>query len=204
MRLLAVAFTAVVLSLAATLGPAQPPTAAQLERSAPGLFPHPVLVARFTTSRRWSPSGTALGALEAKPAATVTTEPTTGTPVPPPVHYPTSPSEPTITVPAPIPAPEPSVAPVSDFGGSDATSVDTPDWECIGFHESGNSYTEAGGGRWQFEDGTFTAVTGLPEPAQDYPPAVQDVAALKLFSEALRVYGDGFHPWTTRWVCGLG
>jgi len=82
-------------------------------------------------------------------------------------------------------------------GGSDATSVDTPDWNCIGEHESGNSYTEHGGGRFQFEDGTWESVTGLPGPAQDYPPAVQDAAALKLYSER------GWEPWTTRFVCGL-
>ncbi len=38
---------------------------------------------------------------------------------------------------------------------------------------------------------------GLPSPAEDYPPAVQDAAALKLYSER------GWEPWTTRYVCGL-
>lgn len=82
--------------------------------------------------------------------------------------------------------------------GGDATSTDTPDWNCIGEHESGNNYTESGGGRWQFENGTWESVTGLAGPAENYPPAVQDAAALKLYGER------GWEPWTTRFVCGLG
>lgn len=73
-----------------------------------------------------------------------------------------------------------------------------PGWACIRWHESRDNYTAPGGGAYQFEDGTWEAVTGLPGPAEDYPPAVQDAAALKLFDER------GFEPWTTRWVCGLG
>lgn len=109
------------------------------------------------------------------------------------------------TVPSsPIPSATIANPPEATSSTSDATSVDTPDWQCIGFHESGNDYAESGGGRWQFEDGTWQAVTGLPGPAESYSPAVQDAAALKLYGEALAQYGDGFHPWTTRWVCGLG
>jgi hypothetical protein len=79
---------------------------------------------------------------------------------------------------------------------SDATSVDTPDWNCIGNAESGNNYGEAGGGRWQFEEGTFFSVTGLYGSAEDYSPAVQDAAALKLYSER------GFEPWIAdRYKC---
>jgi len=37
----------------------------------------------------------------------------------------------------------------------------------------------------------------LPSPAEDYPAAVQDAAALKLYSQR------GWEPWTTRYVCGL-
>ena len=86
---------------------------------------------------------------------------------------------------------------------TDATSVSTPDWQCVGWNESRNNYAEDGGGRWQFEMGTFASVTELPSPAEDYSPAVQDAAALKLYAWALRTYGDGFHPWSTRFVCGL-
>jgi hypothetical protein len=81
---------------------------------------------------------------------------------------------------------------------TDADSVDTPDWQCIRDHESGDNYAEHGGGAYQFEDGTWESVTGLPGSAEDYPPATQDAAALLLFSER------GWEPWTTRWVCGLG
>jgi hypothetical protein len=91
--------------------------------------------------------------------------------------------------PAPLPAPAAS--------GSDATSINTPDWACIRAHESNDNYGVGGGGAYQFELGTWQGLTGLPSPAQDYPPAVQDAAALKLFSQR------GWEPWSTRYVCGL-
>ena len=80
---------------------------------------------------------------------------------------------------------------------SDATSTNTADWACIRQHESNDNYAEGNGGAYQFEFGTWTALTGLPSPAEDYPPAVQDAAALKLFSQR------GWEPWSTRYVCGL-
>jgi len=82
-------------------------------------------------------------------------------------------------------------------GASDATSTDTPDWACIRQRESGDDYGAGGGGAYQFEDGTWRSVTGLPGPAEDYPPATQDAAALELYSQR------GWGPWTTRGVCGL-
>jgi hypothetical protein len=93
------------------------------------------------------------------------------------------------------PAPAPVGAPVGS--ASDATSTNTPDWACIRQHESGGNYSEGGGGAYQFENGTWQGLTGLSTPAQDSPPAVQDAAALRLFSER------GWAPWTTRYVCGL-
>lgn len=90
---------------------------------------------------------------------------------------------------APVPAPSAT--------GSDATSTNTPDWACIRQHESGGSYSEGGGGAYQFELGTWEGLTGLGSPAEDSPPGVQDAAALKLFSER------GWAPWTTRYMCGL-
>ena len=88
-------------------------------------------------------------------------------------------------------------APVPSSGGSDATNTNTPDWACIRQHESSDNYSEGGGGAYQFELGTWEGLTGLGTPAEDSPPAVQDAAALKLFSER------GWAPWTTRYVCGL-
>jgi Transglycosylase-like domain len=89
----------------------------------------------------------------------------------------------------------PAAAPAA--GGSDATSTNTPDWACIRQHESGDNYSIGNGGAYQFELGTWTALTGLPSPAEDYPAAVQDSAALKLYAQR------GWEPWTTRYVCGL-
>ena len=88
-------------------------------------------------------------------------------------------------------------APAPAVGGSDATSTDTADWACIRQHESGDDYAVGNGGAYQFELGTWTSLTGLPSPAEDYPAAVQDTAALKLYSQR------GWEPWTTRYVCGL-
>jgi Transglycosylase-like domain len=95
-----------------------------------------------------------------------------------------------------------SVAPVTapgggSGGGSDATSTNTPDWACIRAHESGDNYAEGGGGAYQFELSTWQGLTGLPSPAEDYPPSVQDAAALRLYAQR------GWEPWTTRFVCGL-
>ena len=87
--------------------------------------------------------------------------------------------------------------PVPAPGGSDATSTNTPHWACIRAHESGGNYAVGNGGAYQFELGTWRGLTGLPLPAQDYPPSVQDAAALKLYAER------GWEPWTTRFVCGL-
>jgi hypothetical protein len=91
------------------------------------------------------------------------------------------------TAPAPAPA----------ANASDATSTSTADWACIRVHESGGNYSEGGGGAYQFELGTWEGLTGLNTPAQDSPPAVQDSAALRLYSER------GWEPWSTRSVCGL-
>jgi hypothetical protein len=98
--------------------------------------------------------------------------------------------------PAP-PTPPTPPAPAPSAGGSDATSTNTPDWACIRQHESGGNYSVGNGGAYQFELGTWTALTGLPSPAEDYPAAVQDSAALKLYAQR------GWEPWTTRHVCGL-
>jgi hypothetical protein len=99
--------------------------------------------------------------------------------------------------PAPAPAPTPAPTPAPAASGSDATSTNTADWACIRQHESGGNYSEGNGGAYQFELGTWTGLTGLPSPAEDYSAAVQDAAALKLYSQR------GWEPWTTRYVCGL-
>jgi hypothetical protein len=96
---------------------------------------------------------------------------------------------------AAVAAPAPTPAPAGDV--SDATSTNTPDWACIRQRESSGNYAEGGGGAYQFGNGTWTSVTGLPGPAQSYPAATQDSAALRLFAQR------GWEPWTTRYVCGL-
>ena len=97
-----------------------------------------------------------------------------------------------VVQPPPAPAPAPPVG-----SPSDSTSVNTADWSCIRTHESGGNYGEHGGGAYQFEDATWHSLTGLAGSAQDYPPATQDDAALRLHAQR------GWEPWTTRYVCGL-
>ena len=98
---------------------------------------------------------------------------------------------------APVAAPAAAPLRLAAAGSSDATSTNTADWACIREHESGDDYGAGNGGAYQFELGTWISLTGLPSPAEDYPPAVQDAAALKLFSQR------GWEPWSTRYVCGL-
>ncbi len=94
-----------------------------------------------------------------------------------------------------VAAPVATAAPAGS--ASDATSTNTPDWACIRAHESGDNYSEGGGGAYQFALGTWEGLTGLGTPAEDSPAAVQDAAALRLYAER------GWEPWTTRYVCGL-
>ncbi len=105
---------------------------------------------------------------------------------------------PAVAAPVAAPAAAPTApAPAAAAAGSDATSTNTADWACIRQHESGGNYGEYNGGAYQFELGTWEGLTGLTTPAQDSPPAVQDAAALRLYSQR------GWEPWTTRFVCGL-
>ena len=87
--------------------------------------------------------------------------------------------------------------PAPTGGVTDATNTSTADWACIRQHESNGNYAKGNGGAYQFQFGTWNALTGLPSPAEDYPPAVQDAAALKLYAQR------GWQPWSTRYVCGL-
>ena len=96
---------------------------------------------------------------------------------------------------APAPAPTPVATP-APASGSDATSTDTADWACIREHESGDNYSEPGGGAYQFEGMTWADFDGYAE-AEEAPPAVQDQKALLTYRER------GWEPWSTRYVCGL-
>ncbi len=84
---------------------------------------------------------------------------------------------------------------------TDATSTATPDWRCIRLRESTNGRLSSN--IYQFEGSTWRSVTRLPLPPGDYPRAVQNAVALELYAYALRVWGDGFRPWSSRFVCGL-
>ena len=94
-------------------------------------------------------------------------------------------------------APTPAPATVVVASG-DASSVDTADWNCIRIHESGNRYNDpsAPSGAYGILISTWRSFgyAGWPYEAA---PAVQDALALRLYS----MYG--FHPWSSRFACGL-
>jgi hypothetical protein len=98
--------------------------------------------------------------------------------------------------PAPVPVAVPVAAPVA--AASDATTVNTGDWNCIRVHESGNRYNDssAPSGAYGILASTWHSFgfSGWPYQAA---PAVQDALALRLYS----MYG--FHPWSSRFACGL-
>ncbi|MDQ6798120.1 MAG: transglycosylase family protein [Actinomycetota bacterium] len=86
-------------------------------------------------------------------------------------------------------APSPASAPPSSSNG-DA-------WACIRQLESGNNYSDPGGGAYQFEDSTWQSL-GYSGAAEDYPPDVQDAAARELQAR------EGWGPWpNTARMCGL-
>jgi hypothetical protein len=135
-------------------------------------------------------------AVPAVPHIGVQTDRQLGVP-PTPAPAPVAPSTPTPLVKLAVAPVAKTVAAPVISSGDDATSVDTADWACIRWYESRDSYTEYNGGAYQFELGTWRTLTGLSGPAEDYPPATQNAAALKLYAER------GWEPWSTRYVCGL-
>ncbi|MGH9278797.1 MAG: transglycosylase family protein, partial [Acidimicrobiales bacterium] len=99
---------------------------------------------------------------------------------------------------APAPAAA-AAAPTPTAAAAPAGSAAMPDaeaWACIRQLESGNNYASPSGGAYQFLDSTWHAL-GFAGTASDYPPAVQDEAALKLYAQS------GWKPWTVAPLCGL-
>lgn len=177
MRKLAVVLVFVIPSLAATIGPARPPSVTVLRHDAPRLFPTRVDLLDLAGPR------------EVVPTTTTTTVP------PPPPESPPPAPEP---VAAPNPAPEAAAAPVSDSGGI---------WACIRQHESGDDYAEDTGngyyGAVQWLPSTWdAAATGAGYGAYANgradlaPPAVQDAVAVYWQSVA------GWSQWGTAYGCG--
>jgi peptidoglycan hydrolase CwlO-like protein len=68
-------------------------------------------------------------------------------------------------------------------------------WACIRQMESGNNYSEPGGGAYQFLDSTWHSL-GQPGTASDAPPWVQDAMAVELQQRS------GWSQWTTAPMCG--
>jgi septal ring factor EnvC (AmiA/AmiB activator) len=102
----------------------------------------------------------------------------------------TPPPAPRNAAPAPAaPAPKPATAPTESTDSVDAT------FACIRQLESGNNYSEPGGGAYQFLDSTWQSL-GYSGTASDHPPHVQDEAARKLLAR------DGWSQWTTAPLCG--
>ena len=68
-------------------------------------------------------------------------------------------------------------------------------WACIRPMESGDNYSEPGGGAYQFLDSTWHSL-GQPGTASDAPPWVQDAMAVELQQRS------GWSQWTTAHSCG--
>jgi Transglycosylase-like domain len=151
-----------------------------------------VLAARIAPS----PPAPAVVAAMTTPAVTtttitITTSPTsitTAKAAPKPLPAPTVPP----TVPTTVPAPPPT-QPITD-----ATSTDTPDWQCIRVHESGDQYNSpsAPSGAYGIVSVTWRS-NGYEGWPYEAAAATQDNLALKLFHEY------GWQPWSTRFACGL-
>ena len=75
---------------------------------------------------------------------------------------------------------------------------------CILYNESRDGDHGLEPNVWQFEDGTFYVMTGLTGDPGSYPRATQDDAAWALYNYDIRVWGNGWHAWSTRFICGLG
>jgi hypothetical protein len=93
---------------------------------------------------------------------------------------------------SPLPVPIPPVA------QTDGNSPYTNDWMCIRIHESGNQYNNPNepSGAYGILVSTWHdfGYSGWPYQAS---AVVQDHLALELYS----LYG--FHPWSSRFACGL-
>jgi hypothetical protein len=81
---------------------------------------------------------------------------------------------------------------------TDATSVWTPDWQCIRIHESGDQYNSAAApsGAYGIIQETWQSFGygGWPYQAA---AATQNQVALELYNRY------GWSPWSTRFACGL-
>lgn len=100
------------------------------------------------------------------------------------------------------PAPAPAAAAAPAGGGPVVTAapmaISAPNgdtWACIRQLESGNNYASPGGGAYQFLDSTWQSL-GYTGTASDYPPHVQDQAAVQLQARS------GWSQWTTAPLCG--
>jgi hypothetical protein len=102
---------------------------------------------------------------------------------------------PVVPAPAPTPTPAPAPAPVPI---TDANSVATADWMCIRVHESGDRYNSpaAPDGAYGILLSTWRSF-GLSGWAYQAPAGLQDEVALELYARY------GFHPWSSRFACGL-
>jgi hypothetical protein len=132
-------------------------------------------------------SHTALSAfaIQKTVAPTTSTTPTTAVVTPT-----TTPASTPTTTPTTTPPPPPPV--------TDATSVDTADWNCIRVHESGDQYNSpaAPSGAYGILISTWRSFgySGWPYEA---PASVQDHVALELYARF------GWQPWSSRFACGL-
>jgi hypothetical protein len=135
------------------------------------------------------------------PSGTIPVDPpTTTTTAPPPTTTTTQPPPPpTTTTEAPVTTTTQAPAPQVVQGGSDATSTNTADWECIRYHESTDRYNDssAPSGAYGILESTWTQTLGMSGEPYQADPGTQDQEALILYNRF------GWQPWSTAPGCGL-
>jgi hypothetical protein len=102
------------------------------------------------------------------------------------------------TAPATAPAPTPAPVAPPPIAITDANSVATADWMCIRVHESSDRYYSpaAPDGAYGILLSTWRSF-GLSGWPYEAPASLQDHVALELYARY------GFHPWSSRFACGL-
>ena len=85
---------------------------------------------------------------------------------------------------------------------TNATSTDTPAWQCIRQHESTNG--KLSNNIYQIQNPALMKAIGMTLPPGEYTRSQQNVFALRAYANALAMFGTGWHPWLADYVaCGL-
>lgn len=92
---------------------------------------------------------------------------------------------------------------ISHPAPTDATSTNTPRWACVLQHESGNGKFSPN--LFQFQNTALEHTVGMKRSPGSYTRQEQDTFAIRAYAYSLRVWGNGFFPWSAdSTACHLG